>query len=204
MEIILKYTEYLGATIALIYLFLEIKQHRVMWVMGVLSSILYGVVFMISGLYAMATLQLYFFIVSIYGWIEWSQPITNSGEPFTNSDESYKIEGAVRKRLPLNTLLISAIALLGVTLLLYYVLSEFSSDPAPFMDALITTMSMIATVWLSKKYMEQWYIWIIANFLSIILYYSQNMFPTSILYIVYFIASILGLLKWRKFPVVLK
>ena len=63
--------EYFGFITGLLYLFWEIRQNNLMWVVGILSALAYAVVFAYSGLYAAMMFQIYYFIVSVYGIMSW-------------------------------------------------------------------------------------------------------------------------------------
>ena len=63
--------EYFGVLTGLLYLFLEIRQHRAMWVVGFLTSLVYVFVFFFSKIYADMGLNIYYVAISIYGFWQW-------------------------------------------------------------------------------------------------------------------------------------
>lgn len=65
--------EYFGVITGLLYLFLEIKQHKAMWVVGFLTSLVYVFVFLSAKIYADMGLQTYYVGISIYGFYQWTQ-----------------------------------------------------------------------------------------------------------------------------------
>ncbi len=65
--------EYFGVLTGLLYLFLEIRQHRAMWVVGFLTSLVYVFVFFFSKIYADMGLQTYYVAISIYGFCQWTR-----------------------------------------------------------------------------------------------------------------------------------
>ena len=65
--------EYFGAFSGLLYLFLEIRQHRAMWIVGILTSLFYIFVFFFSKIYADMGLNVYYVAISIYGFRKWTQ-----------------------------------------------------------------------------------------------------------------------------------
>ena len=180
--------EYAGFAVSAAYLIFEILQKRIMWAFGIFSALLYMAVFINSELYASASMQLYYLAVSIVGWFKWGRDTS---------------EGGVIVKPSLRVISISSIIALPGFILLYLVLYYFSSDPAPLADAFIATLSMLATYWLSLKYLEQWYLWMVANSCAVILCFTQELYLTSLLYIIYLIASIIGYFRWRNFERVL-
>ena len=81
--------EYFGVATGLIYLMLEIIQHRVMWVVGFITSLVYVFVFFFSKFYADMSLNIYYVGMSIYGFWLWRK-----GERHT---EETKMEIAYRQ-----------------------------------------------------------------------------------------------------------
>jgi nicotinamide mononucleotide transporter len=96
----------------------------------------------------------------------------------------------------------TGILLFIVFIILYFimwlVLSRLTDSPVPGWDAFITSLSIIATWMLARKIYEHWYLWIIVNFVSLILYFTRGLYPTVILYIVYLVMSFIGLKVWKK------
>lgn len=181
--------EIFGVIASILYIWLEIKQKRIMWVVGAVSAVVYSVIFGVNLLYASMGIQLFYVFISIYGWIKWSR-------------ESSLDEGVIRK-LSLTSILISVFFTMALFVVLTYILKNYSKDPYPVFDALLASLSITASIWLSKKYIEQWFLWMVVNFFSVILYRSMNLYPTSLLYVIYFTGSVIGYLKWRKFKHVL-
>lgn len=181
--------EIFGVITSLLYLWLEIKQKKYMWIVGAVSALVYSVVFGSKLLFASMGIQLFYVFISIYGWIKWSGEGNSENEIFRK----------INWKLFLKSLFMTIL----IFLLLAFILKSYSSDPYPVFDALLASLGVTASIWLSKKYIEQWYLWMLVNLLSAILYRYMNLNPTSLLYVVYFSASVIGYLKWRKFRQVL-
>jgi len=180
-------TELLGAILGIIYILFSIRQNILTWPTGLLTSILYIVVFFNSRLYAAMGLQVYYVIISLYGWYYWLK-----GEKENN-----------RSLLPVKrTNKIMWIKILFITILIYsvilIVLIKFSDSDVPFMDSLTTSLSIIATWMLAKKYIENWIIWIFVDLLSIGLYIYKSLWPTVILFTVYTIMAFFGYFEWKN------
>ncbi|MDZ4059385.1 MAG: nicotinamide riboside transporter PnuC, partial [Bacteroidales bacterium] len=175
------YTEIFGAITGTLFVILEIKQKKSMWIVGGISALVYIVVFFNSSLYAAAGVQLYFAAASIYGWYVWR---SREGDEGSSDPEVVS--------MPLKVALISSgIAFLGF-LLLWYLLAFYSNDPAPLADALIAALSMLATFWVSHKFIQHWFLWIVANFIAIYIYFSHALYATTALYFIYLIAAFAG------------
>ncbi|MDR1368921.1 MAG: nicotinamide riboside transporter PnuC [Dysgonamonadaceae bacterium] len=179
------YIETTGASLALIYLILEVRQKWTMWIVGIVSSIFYVFIFFNSGLYAEMGMNAYFAIMSVYGLYCWKYA--------KNSAKELKTTNVGKKTVGI--LFIVGVVLSGIIL---WILIKYTDSPVPYADTLVTVLSIIATWMVAHKYLENWYIWIFTNFFAIGLYTYQELYPTAILYVVYAIMSIIGLIEWRK------
>jgi nicotinamide mononucleotide transporter len=81
---------------------------------------------------------------------------------------------------------------------MWLTLDHLTDSPVPGWDAFITSLSIIATWMLARKIYEHWFLWIIVNGVAVILFLSRGLYPTVVLYAVYFTMSFIGLKEWRK------
>ena len=188
--------EYFGVLTGLLYLFLEIKQHRAMWIVGFLTSLVYVFVFFFSKIYADMGLQAYYVAISIYGFWQWTRKCNPAQtSPAVEKEASGTI--VYRQATPLMLTGI-CFAILGTYLLIYYVLYTFTDSPIPAGDAFTTAIGIIATYMLAKRIIEHWIFWIIANAASVYLYYLRELYPTMFLYVCYTVLAAVGLYIWKK------
>lgn len=178
--------EYFAFISGLLYLILEIRQKSIMWVVGVVSATAYIIVFAQSALYAAMGLQFYYAAVSLYGLYRWHKEKSGAKVQIL-----YRIIGP-------RDLVISIIlfALLFISLLTF--LRNMTGDPMPLIEALATTLSIVATWWLSRSYIHQWLIWVAVNLMSVYLFFSQELYPTALLYTIYTVCAIYGFYHWRR------
>ena len=178
--------EIIGVCLAFFYLLLEIKQKWTMWIVGIISSAFYVYIFFQNKLYAQMGLNSYYVAMSIYGLYCWKF-LKNKKQ------EAIKINNITTKKalkLSITTIIIFAI--------LSYILLHFTDSPIPYPDAFVAALSIVATWMLARKIIEQWYVWIFADLLSIGMCIYQKLYATSILFIVYCIMSLIGLIEWKK------
>ena len=180
--------EIAGVFISLIYLFFSIKQKIFLWPFGILSALFYIIIYFNAKFYADMGLQVYYFFISIYGWISWSS---------ANSPASQSEDGGVRNTSKKQWGILSIIALV-VGLLLFWILTKFTDSEIPAWDALTTAVSIVATWMLAKKLIEHWLLWIVIDLISMALYIYKGLFPTSVLFAVYTIMAVVGFRTWRK------
>jgi len=185
--------EIFGALTGILYVFLEIRQNILLWPLGIVTSAVYIYVFRENGFYAGMVLQLYYVAISVYGWRAWSMEQTESAE----ASKEQKISLTVR-RIDLKTGIISAAVSLVLWAGLWYVLGRWTDSPVPLWDGLITSLSVVATWMLTRKLLEQWYVWIIANVIATVVYLAVGMYPTAVLFTVYAVMAVAGVREWRK------
>jgi nicotinamide mononucleotide transporter len=184
--------EYFGVATGLLYLFLEIRQHRAMWVVGLLSSLVYVYVFFVSKAYATMGLNIYNVLISVYGFWRWSR----AGGAAGSADMP---EGAIRYRrlTPGRAGVLGAV--LAVTfLLIYYLLDGCTDSPVPLIDAAVTAIGIVATWMLAARIIEHWVFWIAADSLSVYMYFRLALYPTMLLYFCYALLAFAGYYMWKK------
>jgi nicotinamide mononucleotide transporter len=185
--------EYFGVASGLLYLFLEIKQHRAMWIVGILSSLVYVAVFFLSKVYAQMGLNTYNVLISIYGLWLWSR----SRKPSPSAPEAPPA-GIVYTHLDARLAAVLFIALEIIYVLIYHVLSRYTDSPVPVGDAVITTIGIVATWMLARRIIEHWFLWILADALSVYIFYTQSLYPTAFLYFCYTLLAVVGYAMWKR------
>lgn len=178
------FLEIFGAVTGLIFVILEVKQNKWFWPLGLISAIVYTYVFFEAKFYADASLQIYFVAISIYGWYYWAK-------------------GREEKELPIIRLSPKlAVLLSGVTLmvwaLIYFVLIKFTDSPVPLGDSFTTSTAIVANWLLARKYIEQWFLWIVSNVACVGLYIYKGLDYTAVLYFIFAAMSVYGYIEWRK------
>ncbi len=190
------YIEVFGAVTGIIYVFLEIKQKIWLWPVGILTSAVYIWVFFTNKIYADMSLQVYYLIISFLGWYWWGRKRESEREKGRRGEVEKETLHVTRLKQK------TGIALSVVFVLLFFImwliLTRLTDSPVPVRDSFITALSIIATWMLARKIYEHWYLWIVVNFVSSVLFLSRGLYPTVILYLVYGAMSFIGLLEWRK------
>lgn len=184
--LIQNWIEVTGATLALIYLILEVRQNWIMWIVGIFSSAFYIWIFFRAHLFANMGMNVYYTLMSFYGLYCWKFRKSEREE----SDGFHTISRRLALRLGVIALFVFGF--------IWLTLTYFPESELPIPDALVAALSIVATWMTAKKIVECWYPWIFVNFFAIGLYAYQGLYPTSFLYVIYAILSIVGLIRWRK------
>jgi nicotinamide mononucleotide transporter len=178
--------ELLGTILGILYIFFSIKQNILTWPTGLITSALYVFVFLNSKLYADMGLQVYYVIISIYGWYFWLQ---GKKDKETNHVPIQRVSKQLWLKLSVISVLIYFVILLLLT---------FTDSDIAHLDALTTAISIVATWMLARKYLEHWLIWIFVDLFSSGMYVYKNLWPTVILFLVYTVMAYVGYKEWKK------
>jgi nicotinamide mononucleotide transporter len=177
--------EIVATTTGLLSVWLTARQNIWCWPVSLVNVACFFYMFFEVKLYADMTLQVFFFVLSIYGWIVW---LTNRGDA--------KVRPT--RRLNLRTAVVLGIVLVAVTGGWGALLQQFTDASIPYMDALVATMSLIAQYLLSSKVLENWYIWIAVDVLSIGMYAYKELYALTFLYVIFLGIATAGLISWKN------
>jgi nicotinamide mononucleotide transporter len=180
------WVEILGVIFSLLYLLFSIRQNILLWPMGILSAILYIVVFYQSKFYADMGLNAYYFVISIYGWWLWRKR-TGEGEAALPVSRIRLSQGFI-----LTLITVAVFAGIGL------ILDRFTDSPVPYWDAFTTALSFTATWMLARKIIEHWILWVIVDTVSMALYLYRGLYPTLVLFAIYTVMAVVGYIQWRK------
>jgi nicotinamide mononucleotide transporter len=81
---------------------------------------------------------------------------------------------------------------------LTYFLYRFTDSQVAMWDALVTTLSLLAQYLLAKKKLENWWVWLLVNLLTIGLMVVKTLWLTAVLYLIFALLSYVGLKAWQK------
>lgn len=175
-----------GVVLGLLYLWLEYRANIWLWIVGAIMPCVHCVLYYQSGLYADCAMQGYYILAGLYGLVVWLM-----GRKRT--ERALKIAHTpLRLAFPL-------VAVYGVLhAALYYLLAEFTDSTVPFWDSMTTAMSMVAMWMLSRKYIEQWLVWLVVDAITVGLYIYKGIPLTGALYALYTALAVAGYLRWRR------
>jgi len=179
--------EIFGVVTGILYVILEVKQNRLLWPLGIITSAAYIYIFFSGKFYADMGLQVYYVLISIYGWYYWSR-----GGAKARKGELPVVR--INRQQFFLLLLTFVFSWVGI----YYVLDRFTDSTVPLGDSFTTAMAIVATWMLTRKIIEQWFLWIIANIVSIGLYIYKGLYPTVVLYAVYAGMAVYGYMEWKR------
>ena len=175
--------------LGLVYILLEYRASILLWIVGIIMPALDIWLYWSHGLYGDAGMAVYYTIAALYGYLVWKFGKKHGQK----SNEELRIT-SMRKSLYLPSLIFFLIAW-GVT---YYILSTFTNSTVPVLDAFTNALSFVGLWALARKYIEQWFFWIVVDAISCYLYIGKGIPFKASLYGLYVIIAIAGYFKWKK------
>jgi nicotinamide mononucleotide transporter len=163
---------------------LQVREKVWNWPVQLVSSGLYVVVFFNARLFSDAGLNVLYIVLYVLGWYWWLR----GGE----SHSELAID-RIRVRMVIGLLALTAVTTAGWTVFLASV-----RDSAPFLDALTTVLSLVALFLTARKIFESWHLWILVNLIYIGLYLYKGLALTAVLYALFAVLSVAGLINWRR------
>jgi nicotinamide mononucleotide transporter len=190
--------EIFGAAAGIIYVFLEIRQNIWLWPVGIVTSAVYVVVFFTSKFYADMGLQVYYVLISFYGFYVWRFGVGTGKKREAQVPPEEKIKPLKVSRTPVKIAFRLAVLYVVLHGVMWYILANFTDSPVAFWDSFTTAVSVIATWMLARKYIEHWMLWVVVNIVSMILYIYKGLYPTTVLFMVYTVMAVVGYREWRR------
>lgn len=175
-----------GTLLGLLYLWLEYKTNIWVWIVGAIMPMVHGMLYLQSGIYADAAMQLYYVAAGIYGLFVWLR-----GEK--RSEKRIDIQHTPKKWI---FSLVAVYVVLHISL--YFLLTEFTDSRVPLFDSMSTALSIVAMWMLSRKLVEQWLVWLVVDMISVGLYLYKGIPITAMLYMLYCALAVAGYMRWRK------
>ena len=179
----------LTTILGLLYIVLEYRASIALWIVGIIMPALDTWLYWSHGLYGDAGMAVYYTIAAIYGWAVWRfgrkhGQQTGGQMPITH----------MPSRLYIPSFVFFAVAWAAT----YYILVTFTDSTVPLLDAFTNALSFVGLWALARKYIEQWFFWIIVDAICCYLYIAKGIPFKAALYGLYVVIAIAGYYKWKK------
>lgn len=174
-----------GVITGIICVYLAAKNNIWSWPVAIISVVIYIFIFLEAKLYADTGLQVYFLIMNLYGWYFWSRKPANQ--------KKVPVSSITKKEITL-----SIIAIIIFTLGLGSLLQRGTDASFPFIDSFCTACSLVAQIFLARKVMENWLIWIFVDIIYVGVYLAKDLHLTAGMYALYIYIAAVGYIDWRK------
>lgn len=178
--------ELLAFALALWMVACNLRVNPLAWPLAMISSAMYGWLFLESRLYGEASLQLLFIVVAAWGWRQWLAGRGSDGQPLR-----------VHRLRSRQRLLVLA-ATLAAWPLLALLLRHATDSDVPWLDALPTVGSIAGQILLGRKLVENWPTWVAVNIVSVALFAYKALWLTVLLYAVFIVLALAGWRAWHR------
>lgn len=187
----ISYVELIGTLFGLISVYFASRANILTWGTGLVNEVFLFILFFQVQLYADMFLQIYFFVVTLYGWYKWNLKTTET----KISETSFRNKIFLVISILIGTL-ISGFLFTNIHL---YLPTHFKIQAAyPFTDSFVMVASIVATILLAKKKIENWYLWIAVDLVCVILYFKKGVYFLSLEYFIFLGLASYGLYHWKK------
>jgi nicotinamide mononucleotide transporter len=151
---------------------------------GIAMVTLYAVIFWQARLYSDAGLQVFFFVVQLYGWWRWSRGAEQGVVTVRTMDPRS------RSLWTIGTAVL--IALWGTAM------HRLTDASLPYWDAAIAMMSVSAQILMTRRFVENWPVWVAVDVISIGVYAAKGLWLTTALYAIFLLLAIVGWIEWHR------
>lgn len=194
--------------LGLIYIWLEYRAHIALWIVGIIMPALDIWLYWTHGLYGDAGMAMYYTLAALYGYVSWklsaykahksyrshkTHDSHSSQEPQPSQPPSSPIT-----HLPLRLYLPATGFFFAAWAATYYILITWTNSTVPLLDSFTNALSFVGLWALARKYIEQWFFWIIIDIVCCYLYATKGIPFKSGLYGLYVIIAIAGYFKWKQ------
>jgi nicotinamide mononucleotide transporter len=179
------YIEVAATVFGIAGVWLTARQNVWCWPVGLANVIFSLIVFFYSRLYADVLLQIFYLVMTLYGWYQWLW----GGEKKT----ALRIRRMKGIEL-LVLLLIGAVA----TFVMGWLFSRYTNAALPYADSLVAVWGILGTWAMARKILEHWIIWIIVDALCTGIYAYKELYLFAILYFIFVILAVIGLRLWMR------
>jgi nicotinamide mononucleotide transporter len=183
--IIENYIEIIASVLGLWGVWLTTKQKIWCWPIGLLNVILSLYVFLVSKLYADVILQMFYIVLTIYGWYNW----LHGGENKSELNVS---------RIKRTDMLILFIVGMITAFITGYLFKTYTDAALPYWDGTVAVWGIIGTFVQAKKFIENWIIWIISDLLCTGIYVYKGLYAFTGLYFCFAVLAVYGYYSWKK------
>jgi nicotinamide mononucleotide transporter len=177
--------EILAVITGLLSVYFATREDNRTWSIGILNAALVGVMLYFDRYYVNIGLQVIYILYNLYSWRVWKRGGSNQAE------------GAVAPT-PRRAWPVLIAATIAFTLLIGWVFDTFTDGALPYWDAVTVALSLVAQYALTRKWLENWWIWIAANLIYIGLWFVARNYLYAALQIVFIGLSIAGYVGWRR------
>lgn len=204
----LSWIEAIGTVFGLLCIWCASREKIINYLFGLINVTLFAAIFFQIQLYASLLLQVFFFAANIYGWYAWSRQTENN-------EAALKVRWLSRRQ----TLALGAVCVVAILLMTLFIdpvfamltrimlavlqtvgvqvaMPDLQPDAFPFWDSTMLVLSIVAMVLMTRKYVENWLLWVVIDVISVVIYAIQGVYAMSLEYILLTAIAVMGSWSW--------
>jgi nicotinamide mononucleotide transporter len=168
------------------------RENILVYPTGIISVLIYVYICFNARLYADSGINFFYFIMSVYGWYNWTHKDKNEKVLHISvNNHSQQISGIV-------ITFVSYWIIIGLIWIFNHDDTKYMHSWVPWVDAFTTAIFLVGMLLMDRKKVENWVYWIIGDIVSMPMYFMKGLIFTSFQYLVFLILAILGLIEWRR------
>jgi nicotinamide mononucleotide transporter len=177
--------EYIATACGLLNIFLITRQSNWNFFFGFINALCFFFLFHHKKIYADMGLHVVYMAFQVYGFYHWRIGGTKH--------QGVSVYNANKRELS-----IAALVIVALGFIMAFILSRYTDSTSIPLDASSTAICLVAQWMMSKKWLQNWWLWLIADSIAIIMYVHKGLYVTTGLYAVYIVMCVIGLMKWRN------
>ena len=181
----MSWIELTGALLSAWAVWLTARRRPLCWPIGLLSVLVYVGIFVEAKLYSDALLQVAFAGLIVYGWVRWVKNLDASGRVRV---------AALPRRHAVRHLLVGVLGAVA----LGFAMHRWTDAALPWLDAALTSFSLVAQWWQDRRHTAAWWLWIIVDVIYVGEYIYKHLLITSVLYAAFIVLAAIGLRSWQR------
>ena len=194
--------EIIATIFGLLSVYFSIKKNIWVYPTGIISTVLFIYIMFVFGLLGDMLINVYYTVMSIYGWILWSK--SSEDHIHVNVKKASKNDWSFGSALFLGSLLFVGLiyyfkpfidnqfSMEGVKLGLYHL------DWANYTDIVTTSLFLVGMYFMAKRNLENWIFWIVADIVCVPMMLYKGLGFTALQYLIFTAMAIIGYLEWKK------
>ena len=183
----LDWLDIITTILGLLYIWLEYRAHIALWVVGIVMPALDVYLYYSHGLYGDAGMAVYYTLAAVYGLCIWKSKKT----------KRLKLDLPII-RMPRRQYLPVVLFFFTAWGAIYYMLIRWTNSTVPVLDSFTNALSFVGLWALARKYLEQWFFWMVVDVVCCVLYVQKGIPFKAGLYGLYVIIAVMGYLKWKQ------
>jgi nicotinamide mononucleotide transporter len=188
--VLINYLEWIAILSGIVSVWFSKKALIWVYPTGLVGTILYVYLSFKGDLYGEAAVNLYYTIMSFYGWWNWLRRDQEK-------KKIVQIKFSTKKEW-VEQILFFFLLFAIIYFCLVYIKNAFAPDAIPWADAFASASALTGMWLMTRKKVESWIWWIITNIASMPLYYVKGFAPTSLYYFILLVLAIFGLKEWKN------